>query len=575
MSLHVYNSTFPRYGPRSLDGIEGRLVVAPHATVLREQTNTTSGTATVVRVRPMNLFGIISTQPVYGTVNSDVSLLQTASGALSKVKTYLQTIRQIAVEAADERTTFSQRETLHVSISRLVNEIDSIGKQTNYLGIRVFDQSTANIPGDPKMLAILKGLQGGWLENAEKLIKAYYGLKADGAPLSVELTSFTDGPYGVSAQVVGQGPAYGPGMLSDIQLQIDRADFIPTDTPDGGSHPIYSDRIIAHEMAHAIMGRSMNYVSLVRNAGWFIEGMAEFIEGGDERLAFDLEQLAGDVQKLVSTIGNGLPSTSAGYSAAYAATRFLHDQIKSAGGDGIREVTGYLYNNQRASLDDAFRNAVAPLGGPVSGYTSNRSFLNDFKIAGAAYILSRVNLTNADTGAIGGLDADDGPIWTAQSVIPDTGTRTGNDVLTGFVERFDVAANTQSRNITAYQASAYSATGRKAAAGAMNASALGINALNLIADPTDAINQADRAIKYVDAERARISVQMNRFDSMFTNVKNIFTNFGASQSWFLDLLSLTEYVSLVGQKIRTNPQAAFQAQANVSRELVLHLLQSK
>ena len=45
---------------------------------------------------------------------------------------------------------------------------------------------------------------------------------------------------------------------------------------------IYNDRIIAHEMVHAVMGRSINMTAIPT---WFLEGTAELIHGADERLA--------------------------------------------------------------------------------------------------------------------------------------------------------------------------------------------------------------------------------------------------------------------------------------------------
>ena len=134
---------------------------------------------------------------------------------------------------------------------------------------------------------MIYGLQNGWLEQAESLIQQYYGISADGADIDIELTTFTDGTGGVAAQVVGLIPGSYTGKASDVKLQIDMSDFTPPNLPNGGTAPFYNDRIIAHEMVHAVMYRSMNVASMFDptvDQKWFLEGAAEFIHGADERL---------------------------------------------------------------------------------------------------------------------------------------------------------------------------------------------------------------------------------------------------------------------------------------------------
>ena len=114
------------------------------------------------------------------------------------------------------------------------------------------------------------------------------------------------------------------------KLQIDMADFTPPNLPNGGSAPLYNDRIIAHEMVRAIMGRSMNFTALPT---WFKEGTAEFIHGADERVAADIAAAGGDnagITSVVNTISSW-SLTSANYSSAYIATRYLNEKLKSAG----------------------------------------------------------------------------------------------------------------------------------------------------------------------------------------------------------------------------------------------------
>ena len=127
-------------------------------------------------------------------------------------------------------------------------------------------------------LAVVYGLQNGWLEQAESQIQEYFGISGDGADMSIELTTFTDGAGGTAARVVGSVPGSYTGKATDVKLQIDMSDFTPPNLPNGGSAPFYNDRIISHEMVHAVMYRSMNIASMFDPAvdqTWFLEGLPQ------------------------------------------------------------------------------------------------------------------------------------------------------------------------------------------------------------------------------------------------------------------------------------------------------------
>src|SRR5690606_40853634 len=104
--------------------------------------------------------------------------------------------------------------------------------------------------------------KSGWLTVAENLVRDHYGIEASGQSITIELTTFTDGAGGTLARVVASVGATGPA--SNITLQIDMADFVPPNPPNGGNPPFYNDRILVHEMTHAIMNATMNVGSIDR-----------------------------------------------------------------------------------------------------------------------------------------------------------------------------------------------------------------------------------------------------------------------------------------------------------------------
>lgn len=349
--------------------------------------------------------------------NDGISMLQTAEGALSSISSALQRVRELSIQAANATNSINDKRALQEEATQLIQEIERVSTSAAFNGEKVFDTSCASVLGTEDQLAVLYGLQTGWLEQSESLIQQYYGITADGADMNIELTTFTDGAGGTAARVVGSIPGGFTGKATDVKLQIDMSDFSPANLPNGGNAPFYNDRIIAHEMVHAVMYRSMNIASMFNPAvdqTWFLEGAAEFIHGADERLQASIGSVGiGGVMTRAATFGGGggaWGGTSDDYSAAYAAVRFMHQEIKNLGGSGIKDVMTYLNQNPAATLDNAINAAT---GGT---YATANAFLGAFNAGGAAYI-GGLNLTDADTGAIGGANADAGTVRTAESVI--------------------------------------------------------------------------------------------------------------------------------------------------------------
>lgn len=319
--------------------------------------------------------------------NDGISLLQTADGALASVTQSLQRIRELAVQAANSTNSDSDRAALQQEIAQLAQEVDRIGRTTTFNGQHVFAQTSSSVVGDPDQLAVLDGLKSGWLTAAENLIREHFGIEAGGQSIRIELTSFTDGAGGILARAGAMVGSSGPG--SNITLQIDMADFAPANPPNGGNAPVFNDRILAHEMTHAVMNATMNVGSMrTANQQFFLEGVAELIHGADERLLGDLENLGGgvaahgidDLMARVDDWGVSWGGDSADYSAAYAGMRYLDARIKEAGGAGIRDIMVYLAADPSRTLDQAFANASRGLFADVAAFKA------DFQDNGADFI---------------------------------------------------------------------------------------------------------------------------------------------------------------------------------------------
>ena len=74
--------------------------------------------------------------------NDGISLAQTAEGALSATTDNLQRIRQLAVQSANATNSSSDRAALQTEVSQLKSEIDRVGNNASFNGVKLLDGSS-------------------------------------------------------------------------------------------------------------------------------------------------------------------------------------------------------------------------------------------------------------------------------------------------------------------------------------------------------------------------------------------------------------------------------------------------
>ena len=509
-----------------------------------------------------------------------LSMLQTADSLLGGVAANLQRARELAVQAANASTSLSDRQSLTYEVRQILAEINRVSSTAEFNGQKIFAQDRTSIGGDVNQRAVVDGLKLGWLQESESLVRSRYGIEADGAAMQIDITVDSDGAGGTAAFVAASVGGQPGGRGTNLRMSVDMADFTPPNLPNGGSAPFYNDRIIAHEMVHAVMARATNWESLTNTSMWFVEGSAEFIHGADERVAGDIAAAAGAtlndrIDAVVDQIATW-QSTSADYSAAYIGVRYLHDKLRSNGyGGGIRDFMVYLNGASAPTMDQAMTNFFGP------GYTQ-ASFLTEIQATagnglsnGVNFVNNRMNLTNEDTGAVGGLDADFGPVRTAANILSDVGTTYGDDVLQGFSETWQtlvrgVAGSRQS----ALQVGAQVGEVTQVQFGAVNTEALGLGTLDLAQNARVALVHIDEALEYLNTQRATIGAQLSRVEYTIRSLQGSVENTAASRSRIMDADYATETAKLLRARILQRAGSAIVAQANVQPRLVLNLLRA-
>jgi flagellin len=306
------------------------------------------------------------------------------------------------------------------------------------------------------------------------------------------------------------------------------------------------------------MARTMNFSAL---PNWFREGTAELIHGADERLAGAIA--GGGVAAVVTSVGSGFS-----YEGSYAASRYLHHQLKEMGvAGGIKAIMQHLDQNQADDLDDAL-NAVT--AGHLGAYADTAAFVADFTANGAAYIGTEMNLTNGDTGAIGGFDADGGAVRTSPNVINDVNAYP--DVLDGFAEVLPTIGGVTESKRYVLQLGENMGDTMNVELSALNASALGLSGFSL--QGLGAINliHLDDALAFVNKQRASVGASMSRLESISTTLSTQSENLSASRARIRDADYASETVELTKTMILQKASTTMIAQANTTPRVVLSLL---
>ena len=261
----------------------------------------------------------------------------------------------------------------------------------------------------PGITETIEHLQNRWISQAEALIENYYGLVGAG-DLNLNFISTSD----QSLARVDSVYANNGQTASNVTLTINIANFI---TSPNGIAPQYYDRVIAHEMVHAVMARNMDSRKL---PGWFNEGVAEFIHGADERVSFDIATLSSQENfngLFKTTVGS--PNSSAGYSVSYIAVKLLDKTIRDYGGQGIKDVFTELKEGK--ALDESLSIVSAALPGLEVLWGNLSSFESYFLSVGYTSYATLLTLSDGDTGSIAGSDYGN-PKLTAESILPDVST---------------------------------------------------------------------------------------------------------------------------------------------------------
>jgi flagellin len=488
-------------------------------------------------------------------VQDGLGFLQTADGGLSTIGDIITRMRELAVQAANGTNSAQDKAQIQAEIDQGMAEIDRIGKSAEFGGRKVLSDPGDLVNATPER-QVIEALRRSALPAAEQMISQYYGIRGDGVKLTVFLDA-TAAP-GVLAFASSVGNA--------LELHVNMSVFNSFSFPNGGylgAPGTEFDRVIAHEMTHAIMYRTTNATTL---PDWFMEGTAEFTHGAEDRLVNDLNAADGtsangytlaDISGAVM-MGNGWDAgaltTSAHYSMAFAAVSYLNDRLETAG-----QTMAQFFNTLQVTGND-LDDAMAATG----LWADAATFVTDFKTAGNGdtYINS-LDLTDANLGGIGG--------GTATSSVADLMRDEVNPMR--FLKVVWPGGGPPEGALMIQAGANNNVNERVGLNGAIaSAAILGVDAIDVVNHAGTAIDLLDVAVQRVANSRTIIGSTMNRLEYTMQFLQVAGENQTAAESRIMDADMAQETATYARQQIIQQTGLAALAQANAQPHSILSLL---
>ncbi|MBB1487072.1 flagellinolysin [Oceanospirillum sediminis] len=490
---------------------------------------------------------IIGTRQASRNIQDGISAVQIADGAMSEITDIAFRMRQLAVQMSSNTYTRADREGAQMEVDELIASVTSIAEAANLGGdtplLQGPDVDEATPPATDR--DILLKLSGA-LEQSEANIKAYFGIQGDGTDeFNIDIVA---GGGGAVASVWGSA--------GDVnRMEIGRADFLAGVGLIGGTAA--NDRVIAHEMVHAVMFNQYSASVISRN--WFMEGTAELIHGADERLLAD----AGATATNFMTGWTGGAATSADYSRGYVAMRMLHDRMKEEGySDGIRTFTESLADGQ-TTLDQSFQRFLG---------ISETDFTDWVTNTGDSYINTKMDLTNDDVGAIGGFDADGMGIRNQIDSVGDSNSYS-EQPLEGFkIANWHGGFEPPHKKTFQLHTGAQAGERTEFSIRGGTAERLGLSGVNVDANARGSIEVIDKAIKNIHEIRKELGATLNGLESHLRNNTNTVVNVSDSKSRITDTDFAKATATLTRNQIIQQASSSILAQANQRPNIALTLL---
>lgn len=499
--------------------------------------------------------------------NDGISLAQTAEGALDETTNALQRMRTLAVQAANDTNSASDRQAIQLEIDQLVSEINRIGSTTQFNGKNLLDGSNTSF-----------SFQIG--ANAGQQLSVNMG----------DMRASALGQQPGAVQTIGTRVSIGGSESGNIGIQ-DLASETSGTTSQGVSSGEFTIQIAGQatvDIADADYGGDITFTS----SGDLTNVNSTNYGGG---IAKDIAERINDISAKGLTDASGQAILKEVY--ARAETSFTMDSVASgdaatamasgAPADGYRYVGGGTIDHDGLTINGVNM-------GPVT--------FQDKDADGS--LVNQINSKSDLTGVTASINKDGELQLYAEDgrdIIIQTDTKESANLLfagggtavdTTDSNRVDFADKLELRvtgrvTISAQQtittsgstaADAGFASGSTAAVGEglkQNVKATGTiqNAdVTTKEGANTTIKSVDSALEQVDSLRANLGAAQNRFEMTIRNLDNVSENLSAANSRIKDADFAAETTSMTRNQILQQAGISMLSQANANTQNVLSLL---
>ncbi len=454
---------------------------------------------------------INGTNQAISNANDAVSEAQTTAGALTTINNNLQSIRTLAVEAANGSNSASDRQALNNQVQQQIAEITQIAQQTTFNGLNVLNGSSgttvyqvgANV-GDTIAVSLQQGVGANQI--------GQYSTETGTATTAAALTSTSTVKITDGTSTVTVGPT---------------ASFVGATTYQGATS--------AYAKAAAINGAGLQ--GLTASASTTAADNAAF-----------------------SAVGGAAATTASTYNLTINGTQIYSGTNNIAAGDTLTaaDVVSQINLNSSTTGVTASINETAPSGAdttPIGAIVLSNTDGSDITVSQAVTL--GTGATGTGLGAIAGTTA--APVTTK-------GTVTLTDSVPVTVTDVGTAGGSAALGFTSGDATPYATT----AAG--NTSTLANQDVLTVADANSTISSVDAALATVSAFQSQLGAIQNRFTAAVSNLQSTSQNLTQSRSTIEDANFAQETANLTQAQVLEQAGISVLAQANQEPQLILKLL---
>ncbi|MBR2216122.1 MAG: flagellinolysin [Selenomonadaceae bacterium] len=531
-----------------------------------------------------------------------MNMLKVAEGAVSSTVDILRTLKEKAINSANDTNTDADRAQIQKQVNALVDQVDH-NALVAYNGKTILDGST--VDSNPTVQQhIIKALYTEWIPNTLDLIKDSFGVSFEDNETEYKYLNVV---FSDSANILGAG-SDGSGVLgvlaSDcytghtahyMEMRINMDQFGTLDVKDtanvNGLNPAGTgvlDRTIAHELTHGIMAAAVRGYAALPDA--LMEGIAEVVHGVDDvRYLQGLNNARNVVANTNFTINSSASNTAAdinAYVGGYMAMRYMEKQ----GGEGsLQQFMKHLVQQGGGGLDSA---VAAATHGKFSGWGDMTTKMQADAAACATddeFLMTfcNINLHNEDTGSASGYDAGNAKAErTGDTVVSEAGSTkfwyspTGSSsVINGLTVYWptDWASQAGKLNlqigIKAGQSLRFGFLDMGAEAMGLKSAHGDIISLATQDDANLAIRVLDQAVERAMNVQTTIGALESRLEMTESNLTLAAENLVNSESAIRDADMAKEMTEYTKYNVLYQAAQAMLAQANQNKSQVLGLLQ--